>query len=204
MKNANKRNQCWAAVLTQAIILIAPAPDAVSAVASRNKANDVALDEMEARRQANVKTVMAYYDAALKADFAEARRYIGSSYVEHDPERKDGMPGVQQAFELQMQKRVQMAASHQIVIADNDLVVLMSQVVSTPIQVAPLAPASTAPGAAPPPPPATSTEGVPVGGPLTGPIIPPQSTVRTQAEMFRLEDGKIVEHWITIQGLGNP
>lgn len=204
MKNANRLNKCRPAVMTQAFMLLALAPCAVFAAASGDKPAAAAPAEMQAQRQANVKTVMAYYEAALKADFEAARKYIGTDYIEHDPERKDGISGLQQAFELEKKKRTRKAASHEIVIADNDLVVLMSQVVSTPVQMAPPAPANTAPGDAPPPPPATSTEGVPVGGPLTGSIIPPQSTIKTQAEIFRLQEGKIVEHWITIQGLGNP
>lgn len=203
MNNMNKLSARCSALLAQVCLVIAFAPVAVSA-ASSSKSNDVAPTEMEAQRQANVKTVMAYYNAFLKNDFEEARKYLGPRYVEHDPERKDGLAGLQQSFEQEKKKRTQKAASHQLVIADNDLVVLMSQLATTPIQAAAPAPTNTAPGAAPPPPPATSTEGVPVGGPLTGSIVPPQTTIRTQAEIFRLESGKIVEHWLTIQGLGNP
>jgi len=191
-------------VLLLAFIVTPFAPGVVIAASSIGQPNDAALAAMEAQRQANVKTVMAYYDAALKGDFEEARRYIGARYIEHDPERRDGVAGLQRAFEQEKQQHTSKVASHQIVIADNDLVALMSQVASTPMPMGGPAPANSAPGAPPAPPPATSTAGVPVGGPLTGSLVPPQTTVRSQAELFRLEDGKIVEHWLTIQGLGNP
>jgi predicted SnoaL-like aldol condensation-catalyzing enzyme len=192
------------ALLARVLLGASLVPGVGLAALSASVSNGTATAELEAQRQANVKTVMAYYAAALKDDFEEARKFIGSRYVEHDPERKDGVAGLQQAFEQDKAARAQKAVSHQIVIADNDLVVLMSQLASTPMPVSRPATANPAPGAAPPAPPATSTAGVPVGGPLTGSLIPSQTTVRTQAELFRLEDGKIVEHWLTIQGLGNP
>lgn len=204
MNNLNSLSKRLSVLLAQAFIVITLVPSVVSA-ASSSKSNDVALAEMEAQRQANVKTVMAYYAAALKDNFEEARKYIGPRYIEHDPARQDGIAGLQNSFEQEKKKRKQKTASHQIVIADNDLVALMSQVAYAPLPMGGPPPATnSAPGAAPPPPPATSTEGVPVGGPLTGSLAPPQTTVETRAELFRLEDGKIVEHWLTIQGLGNP
>jgi predicted SnoaL-like aldol condensation-catalyzing enzyme len=204
MNNVNALNKGLSVWLAKGFIVIALVPGVVFAASSRLKSNDAALAETEAQRQANVKTVMAYYDAALKADFEEARKYIGTRYIEHDPERKDGVAGLQRAFEQQVKTRIRKTANHQIVIADNDLVALMSQVANTPMPMGAPAPGNSAPGAAPPPPPATSTAGVPVGGPLTGSLVPSQTTVQSQAELFRLEDGKIVEHWLTIQGLGNP
>lgn len=204
MHYPSKLNERLSVFLAQAFIAISLVPGAVFAASSSSKSTNVALAEMEAQRQVNVKTVMAYYDAALKGDFDEARRYIGTRYIEHDPERKDGVAGLQRAFEQEKKTRTRKTANHQIVIADNDLVALMSQVASAPMTMAGPAPANSAPGAAPPPPPATSTPGVPVGGPLTGSLVPSQTTVQTQAELFRLEDGKIVEHWLTIQGLGIP
>lgn len=180
---------------------------AMCAVTSISKAADVAAAEMEAQRQVNVKTVVAYYDAFLKSDFDEARKYIGPSYIEHDPERKDGLRGLQLAFELDLKSPSRKTVSHQIVIADGDLVALMSQLSKTPLAaVRGSAPQNTAAGARPGPPPSISTEGVLAGGPLIGPTVSPTAltTTRQQAELFRLKDGKIIEHWITIQGLGNP
>ena len=191
-------------LLAQIFVAIPLAPGVAVAGSSGNTANGAASAASETQRLANVKTVMAYYAAALKGDFDEARKYIGTRYVEHDPERKDGIAGLQQAFEQDRYARTQRTVNHQIVIADNDLVALMSQLASTPMPMGAPPPVNSAPGTAPPPPPATSTAGVPVGGPLTGSLVPSQTTVRTQAELFRLEDGKIVEHWLTIQGLGNP
>lgn len=183
------------------------APIAMCAMISIGRAADVAAAQMEARRQVNVKTVMAYYDAFLKSDFDETRKYIGSSYIEHDPQHKDGLRGLQLAFELDLKSPSRKTMSHQIVIADGDLVALMSQLSKTPLAaVGGSAPQNTAPGARPGPPPAISTEGVLAGGSLTGPSVSPASltTTRQQAELFRLKDGKIIEHWITIQGIGNP
>jgi predicted SnoaL-like aldol condensation-catalyzing enzyme len=203
--NSKRRSDRYPPVLlAKAFIAVSLLPGVVVAASSGSAANGAVSAVSEAQRQANVKTVMAYYAAALKDDFEEARKYIGAHYVEHDPERKDGVAGLQQAFEQDRYARTQKTVNHQIVIADNDLVALMSQLASTPLPMGSPAPANSAPGAAPPPPPATSTAGVPVGGPLTGALVPSQTTVRTQAELFRLEDGKIVEHWLTIQGLGNP
>jgi predicted SnoaL-like aldol condensation-catalyzing enzyme len=204
MNNVNELDKRLSVLLAKAFIVVALVPGAVFAASSSSKSNDAALAEMEAQRQANVNTVMAYYDAALKGDFEEARKYIGTRYIEHDPERKDGVAGLKQAFEQEEKTRTRKTANHQIVISDNDLVALMSQVAIAPIPMGGPAPTNSAPGAAPPPPPATSTAGVPIGGPLTGPLAPPQIIVQTQAELFRLEDGKIVEHWLTIQGVGNP
>jgi predicted SnoaL-like aldol condensation-catalyzing enzyme len=204
MNTPNESNKPLSVLLTKVLVAMAFAPGVVYAASSIGQSNAAALAEMEALRQANVKIVMAYYDAALKGDFEEARKFIGTRYIEHDPERKDGLAGLQRAFEQERQQRTRKTASHQIVIADNDLVALMSQVASTPMPMGAPAPANSAPGAAPPPPPATSTAGVPAGGPLTGSLVPSQTTIQSQAELFRLEGGKIVEHWLTIQGLGNP
>lgn len=204
MNEQCRSNSYPSVLLARLFIVVSLVPGVVFAASSASVSNGAAPPELEAQRQANVKTVMAYYAAALKDDFEEARKYIGTHYTEHDPERKDGVAGLQQAFEQDRYEHTQKTVNHQIVIADNDLVALMSQLASTPVRMGGPAPANSAPGAAPPPPPATSTAGVPVGGPLTGSLVPSQTAVRTQAELFRLEDGKIVEHWLTIQGLGNP
>lgn len=191
--------------LRRALILSALAPFAVQAAGKAADATVAA--EMDAQRQANVKVVMAYYEVFLKSDFAAARQYLGPAYVEHDPEHKDGWQGLQRAFELDLKSPSRKTVAHQIVIADGDLVALMSQLSKTPLAtIGGAPPANATPGARPGPPPAISTEGVLAGGPLTGPAVTPAAltTTRQQAELFRLKDGKIVEHWITIQGLGNP
>jgi predicted SnoaL-like aldol condensation-catalyzing enzyme len=186
----------------RAAILAVLAPLAAQA----GKASEAAAAEMQGQRQANVQTVMAYYQAVLASDFWAARKYIGPHYIEHDPERKDGLPGLQLAFELDLKSPSRKTVAHQIVIADGDLVVLMSQLNETPLEkVVDGLRGDTMPGARPGPPPSVSTEGVLAGGPPTGPTAPAAlTTTRQQAEMFRLKDGRVVEHWITIQGLGNP
>lgn len=126
-----------------------------------------------AKRQANKEVVFSFYKAVARADFETARKYIGDYYIEHDPERQDGLPGLQKALDYNRRSRITMSIIHELVVADGDYVTLYSHLARV---------RSPPAGAAPP-----------GGGSSGGGPRPPNYTPVT--DIFRLSEGKIVEHW---------
>ena len=62
------------------------AAGAVPALASEAQAEDI--------REANKRTVLAFYDAALRqSDFAAAAIHFGPHYIQHNPMIADGIDG---------------------------------------------------------------------------------------------------------------
>jgi predicted SnoaL-like aldol condensation-catalyzing enzyme len=132
-----------------------------------------------AKRELNKKTVAAYYAAITRNDFAEAKKYLGDLYIEHDPEREDGVEGLRKALDYNDRHGSSAKILHSIVVAEGDYVVMYSE--SVPVMARP--PGMPSSGQAPAPVPAAATaEREPD---LTG-------------DIFRLQSGKIVEHWNAI------
>jgi len=103
--------------------------------------------------------VVAFYEAALnERDIDKAKRYLGDTYVQHNPRVPDGPEGL---FRFVQFRRDRYPAAHnevKRVIADGDLVALHVHSVVIP-----------------------GTPG------------------RQIVDIFRVEDGKVVEHWDVIQ-----
>ena len=103
--------------------------------------------------------VVAFYEAALnEKDIDKAKRYLGDTYVQHNPRVPDGPEGL---FRFVQFRRDRYPAAHnevKRVIADGDLVALHVHSVVIP-----------------------GTPG------------------RQIVDIFRVEDGKVVEHWDVIQ-----
>jgi len=137
-----------------------------------------------AQRELYKNVVFAFYKAVADANFDQARQYIGDYYIEHDPERQDGLPGLQRALDYNRRHQIRTSIIHELVIVDGDYVVLYSHraLVRSP-------PSDTATSSNSPRPAASD--------PPRGGVPPPQYT--STADIFRLSSGKIVEHWNTVQ-----
>ena len=103
--------------------------------------------------------VVAFYEAALnEKDIDKAKRFLGDTYIQHNPRVPDGPEGL---FRFVQFRRDRYPAAHnevKRVIADGDLVALHVHSVVIP-----------------------GTPG------------------RQIVDIFRVEDGKVVEHWDVIQ-----
>jgi predicted SnoaL-like aldol condensation-catalyzing enzyme len=103
--------------------------------------------------------VVAFYEAALnEKDVDKAKRFLGDTYIQHNPRVPDGPEGL---FRFVQFRRDRYPAAHnevKRVIADGDLVALHVHSVVIP-----------------------GTPG------------------RQIVDIFRVEDGKVVEHWDVIQ-----
>lgn len=165
--------------LTLQVWQAANAADPASTV-SRSTAAAAELKAEMANREANKKVVLAFYAAIVKLSFEEARNYIGDYYIEHDPEREDGLSGLKKALDYDGRRGNRQTIVHELVVADGDLVAVYSR--STPIMVRPagLPPGGLAPGA--------TGSGPPGGEPQPNLV----------GDIFRLQNGKIVEHWNAI------
>lgn len=107
------------------------------------------------RLEANKKTVVAFYEAAInRKDFAAAAQYLGPRYTQHNPTAADGPEGLK-AFVQFLRDRFPNAHSDIVrVFADGDTVILHVHAVREP-----------------------GTRGAAI------------------VDIFKLERGKIVEHW---------
>lgn len=109
--------------------------------------------------EANKKTVLAFYDAALvRLDADAARQYLGPRYIQHNPTAPDGAEGLAGLIKFLKEKFPQRVASIKRVIAEGDLVVLHVHSKATP-----------------------------------------EDRGTAIVDIFRLESGKIVEHWDVLQ-----
>ncbi len=111
--------------------------------------------------EANKKTVLAFYDAALvQLDADKALAYIGPQYIQHNPIAPDGVAGLRGLINFLKSKYPERQSAIKRVIAQGDLVVLHVHSKNTPDE--------------------------------RGNAI---------VDIFRLANGKIVEHWDVIQSV---
>ena len=111
------------------------------------------------RMEENKKTVRALYEAALnKKDFAEASKYLGSKYIQHNPSAADGPEGLKGFIAFLKDKFPNNKSEIKRIFADGDYVIVHVHAVREP-------------------------------GTRGNAII----------DIFRLENGKVVEHWDVVQ-----
>lgn len=116
---------------------------------------------LSAEEEANVRTVLSLYEAALNAkDFAAASRFLGPRYVQHNPAAADGAEGLRAFIDFLRKDFPQSRSEVKRVVADGDHVFLHVHSLRTP-----------------------GTLGNIVG------------------DIFRLEGGKVVEHWDVVHPL---
>ena len=107
----------------------------------------------------NKKTVRALYEAVLnKKDFDEASKYLGSKYVQHNPNAADGPDGLKGFIGFLKDKFPNNRSEIKRIFADGDYVIVHVHAVREP-------------------------------GTRGNAII----------DIFRLENGKVVEHWDVVQ-----
>jgi predicted SnoaL-like aldol condensation-catalyzing enzyme len=107
----------------------------------------------------NKKIVAAFYDAALnKKDFAEASKYLGSRYTQHNPVAADGPEGLKGFIAFLKDKFPNNKSEIKRIFADGDYVIVHVHAVREP-------------------------------GTRGNAII----------DIFKLENGKVVEHWDAVQ-----
>jgi predicted SnoaL-like aldol condensation-catalyzing enzyme len=108
-----------------------------------------------AQMEANKKTVVAFYEAAInQKDFDAASAYLGSRYTQHNPGAADGPEGLKAFLSFLRDKAPNSHSDIRSVFADGDYVILHVHNVREP-------------------------------GTRGGAIV----------DIFKLENGKIVEHW---------
>lgn len=113
-------------------------------------------------REVNKRTVLAFYDAALRqSDFTAAAIHFGPHYIQHNPMIKDGIDGFRSFLHELKQQFPELRSDIKRVFADGDFVILHVHARRQP-------------------------------GELGLAIV----------DIFRLENGKIVEHWDVRQPLG--
>jgi predicted SnoaL-like aldol condensation-catalyzing enzyme len=107
----------------------------------------------------NKKTVRALYEAVLnKKDFDEASKYLGSKYIQHNPNAADGPDGLKGFIGFLRDKFPNNRSEIKRIFADGDYVIVHVHAVREP-------------------------------GTRGNAII----------DIFRLENGKVVEHWDVVQ-----
>lgn len=112
-----------------------------------------------AQQDANKKTVLAFYEAALnQKDFAAASQYMGPRYTQHNPNAADGPEGFKRFIEFLRDKFPASHSEIKQVFADGDYVILHVHAMREP-----------------------GTRGSAI------------------VDIFKLKNGKIVEHWDVIQ-----
>ena len=106
-------------------------------------------------REANKRTVLAFYDAALnRSDIDGAAAYFGPHFINHNPRSKDGIEGFRSLLQDLKKQFPGLRADVKRVFADGDFVILHVHV-----------------------------------------KLQPEELGLAIVEIFRLEHGKIVEHW---------
>ena len=106
-------------------------------------------------RDANKRTVLAFYDAALnRLNIDEAAAYFGPHFINHNPRAKDGIEGFRSLFQDLKRQFPGLRADVKRAFADGDFVILHVHV-----------------------------------------KLQPDELGLAIVDMFRLEDGRIVEHW---------
>jgi predicted SnoaL-like aldol condensation-catalyzing enzyme len=106
-------------------------------------------------REANKRTVLAFYDSALnRLNVDEAAGYFGPRFIQHNPRSRDGIEGFRSLFQDLKKQFPGVRADVKRVFADGDFVLLHVHV-----------------------------------------KLQPEELGLAIVEIFRLEGGKIVEHW---------
>jgi predicted SnoaL-like aldol condensation-catalyzing enzyme len=106
-------------------------------------------------REANKRTVLAFYDAALnRANVDEAAAYLGPHFIQHNPRSKDGTEGFRALMQGVKAQFPGLRSDVKRSFADGDFVILHVHV-----------------------------------------KLRPEELGLAIVEIFRLERGKIVEHW---------
>ena len=106
-------------------------------------------------REANKRTVLAFYDAALnRSNIDEAAAYFGPHFIQHNPRSKDGIEGFRSLLQDLKKQFPGLRSDVKRVFADGDFVILHVHV-----------------------------------------KLQPEELGLAIVEIFRLEHGKIVEHW---------
>ncbi len=109
----------------------------------------------ESQQEANKKTVMAFYEAAInQKDFAAASKYLGPRYTQHNPNAADGPEGLKGFLQFLKDKFPNAKSEIKRAFADGDYVIVHVHAVREP-----------------------GTRGSAI------------------VDIFKLENGKIVEHW---------
>jgi predicted SnoaL-like aldol condensation-catalyzing enzyme len=112
-----------------------------------------------AKLEANKKTVLEFYDAALNhKDFDAAARFFGSRYIQHNPTAPDGIEGFKAFLGFLREKFPDSRSEIKRSFAEGDYVILHVHSVRDK-----------------------------------------GSRGRAIVDIFRLEDGKVVEHWDVVQ-----
>ena len=107
----------------------------------------------------NKKTVRALYEAVLnKKDFDEASKYLGSKYIQHNPNAADGPDGLKGFIGFLKDKFPNNRSEIKRIFADGDYVIVHVHAVREP---------------------GTSGNAI--------------------IDIFKLENGKVVEHWDVVQ-----
>ena len=118
-----------------------------------------AAPSLAADLEANNKTMVEFYDAAInRKDFEAAAKYFGPKYIQHNPTAPDGIEGFKGFLAFLRDKFPNAKSEIKRVFAEGDYVILHVHSVREP-----------------------GTRG------------------RAIVDIFRLENGKIVEHWDVVQ-----
>ena len=113
------------------------------------------------QEKANIKTVEAFYDAAINAkDFAKAKTFLGDRYTQHNPNAKDGPDGLNGYIDFLRAKFPAQHSTFEQAFADGAFVILHVHRIQVP-----------------------GTAGSAI------------------VDIFKLEKGKVVEHWDVIQDI---
>ena len=129
------------------------------AVAAAFSAPLPALAADEARLEANKKVVVEFYEAAInQKDFEAASKFMGDTYIQHNPLAADGPEGLETYLAFLRENHPDARSEIKRVFAEDDHVILHVHAVRDP-------------------------------GERGSAIV----------DIFRLEDGKVVEHWDVIQ-----
>lgn len=106
-------------------------------------------------REANKRTVLAFYDAAVnRSNIDEAAAHLGPHFVQHNPRSKDGVEGFRALFQDLKKQFPGVRADVKRAFADGDFVILHAHA-----------------------------------------RLQPEDLGLAIVDIFRLEGGKIVEHW---------
>ena len=111
------------------------------------------------QEEANKKTVIALYEAALnKMDYEESEKYLGPYYKQHNPMAEDGKEGLKKFLEWRKKALPNAKSIIKRIFADGDYVIVHVHSIREP-----------------------GTRGVAI------------------VDIYRMENGKVVEHWDVIQ-----
>jgi predicted SnoaL-like aldol condensation-catalyzing enzyme len=111
--------------------------------------------------EVNKKIVTAFYEQAInQKDFAEATKYLGTRYTQHNPSAADGREGLKAFIQFLRDNYPGAHSEIKRVFADGDYVILHVHSIREP-----------------------GTRG------------------RAIFDLFKLENGKIVEHWDAVQDI---